>query len=67
VLEGYPDEIVPEAVVLEHAARGFAEDESGEAKQAGEFLVAFKIDARHFRIIHRVENSQENEDFSATA
>lgn len=58
VLEGYPDEIVPEAIVLERAAHGAEEEE---------FLVAFKIDAGHFRIIRCAGDSQERENFSATA
>jgi len=58
VLEGYPEEIVPESVVLESAAKHAEGDE--------EFLAAFKIDAGGFRVIHRAGECSESRDFPVT-
>jgi hypothetical protein len=51
VLEGLPAESEPEAAVLKWA--------EGLAMQGEEFLVAFKLDPRHFKVLRWSEGSEE--------
>jgi hypothetical protein len=54
VLEGYPDDIVPSDVVHEWA--------SSRAKDAP-YLVAFKVDARHFQVDSVIGNAKQSAVF----
>ena len=55
-LVGLPPDIEPEEPVLEWASKG--------AEKGEEFLVAFKIDDGHFKIIRRIGSYSEDETFS---
>jgi hypothetical protein len=55
-LVGLPQDIKPDQPVLEWAAEG--------AQGGEEFLVAFKVDESHFKIIRRVGSYSEDETYS---
>jgi hypothetical protein len=56
VLEGFSTNLPPEDRVLKWASSSAGEQE--------EFLVAFRIDAKHFKIIRRVGPFSEDEVFA---
>jgi len=56
-LVGLPNDIEPEPEVLEWAEKS--------AKGNEEFLVAFKVDAEHFKVIRRVGPFSEEQVFPA--
>jgi hypothetical protein len=55
-LVGLPQNIEPDEPVLKWAAEG--------AQGGEEFLVAFKVDDNHFKIIRRVGSYSEDETYS---
>jgi hypothetical protein len=57
VLEGVPDDVDLEKATIDWATRKADPDE--------EFLVAFKVDASHFKVIRRAAGSFEEETFTA--
>jgi len=58
VLTGLPSDIDIELAVLEWASKSAAKEE--------EYLVAFKIDANHFKVIRRIGPYSEDEIFAVS-
>lgn len=58
VLAGVPDSVEVERVALQWAASKAREDE--------EFLVAFKLDEQHFKIVRRSGSGLEHRVYSAS-
>jgi hypothetical protein len=56
VLEGFSTKLPPEDRVLKWASASAGENE--------EFLVAFRVDAKHFKVIRRVGPFSEDEVFA---
>jgi hypothetical protein len=53
-LAGFPDDEEPEQPVLEWA---------GELAEGEEFLIAFKVDESHFKVVRRLGNETTSETF----